>query len=566
MYCINFQRSSLRIDRNRRNHRRSDLRTKTKQQSPPKRSGNETSYQLGNKKTIDKEKKSSRSLYKSEKNVSRNLHKNDMKRQHRSMTQGRTHEFDDGPNIRSTVTKAANPKVYNLSNRYSDTRIEKLEKEQRQQEIDDSSELNLTIKPLLRNNQLISRNEADVEKDFKSKQRDYMQPFRASGPFEEKRDYVSDLLSRNHAIWTNQSTSSGNYQERSISSHPAVQKIRTQDLSQLREDPLVSTSHLHQRQEKPFTIDNVDRDNNLTKRNEFKNKSFQRKAFGRSPSTKNDIQQMKKLVQEATHYRIEFEAGEKKRQQLEEELEKTRQENQKYAEQMDVLIFEYIPKVVPKFKEIGPVDYDIKESFNFVDPYHLLEIIGEGHYGSVRRGTHKKSQQRFAIKILKKSNINRFTDVKQIAIEIHVLKTYRHPNIIHLQEVIHAADNIYMITELCSMDLHKYLNEIGITIASARQVIYGILKPLCHLHLHGICHLDLKPENILLTKPFDSFNATHQHVRICDFGLVDITRNSGANKDVIREGYVCGTPGFYAPEMILQDRFEGRSADMVSTI
>ena len=122
-----------------------------------------------------------------------------------------------------------------------------------------------------------------------------------------------------------------------------------------------------------------------------------------------------------------------------------------------------------------------------------------------------------------------------------------------------------MVTELCFMDLHKYHSEIGLSIESARQVVYGILQPLYHLHRHGICHLDLKPENILLSKSLDSHNASHKHVRICDFGLVSMAKKSDQTKNVIREAYACGTPGFYAPEMILHEKFEGRTADMVST-
>jgi len=274
--------------------------------------------------------------------------------------------------------------------------------------------------------------------------------------------------------------------------------------------------------------------------------------------------QIQKLQDDVVRYREAFEGEKQKRAQVEDQLQESRQDNQKYAEQMDVLIFQHIPRVTPVFKDIGHVNFNIKESFDSVGSYRIGEVLGEGYYGSVRIGSHTRKQERFAIKLLKKSNIKRFKDLKQIATEVHVLTAYRHPNVVHLQEVIHTVDNIYMVTELCFMDLHKYHNEIGLSIESARQVIFGILQPISHLHSHGICHLDLKPENILLTKSLDSHNAKYEFVRICDFGLVNMAKRTDKNKDIIREGYACGTPGFYAPEMILQDRFEGRSADMWS--
>jgi serine/threonine protein kinase len=114
------------------------------------------------------------------------------------------------------------------------------------------------------------------------------------------------------------------------------------------------------------------------------------------------------------------------------------------------------------------------------------------------------------------------------------------------------------------MDLHKYHNDFGLTENAAKQVILGVLRPLQHLHSHGICHLDLKPENILLTRSVDLQNVTHEHVRLCDFGLVNMARKPDCSKEIVRKGYACGTPGFFAPEMILNNEFEGRMADMWS--
>ena len=274
--------------------------------------------------------------------------------------------------------------------------------------------------------------------------------------------------------------------------------------------------------------------------------------------------QITKLQEEVTHYQGEYEEERQRRQEVEEELEETRQENQRYSEQMDVVMFQHVPSVAPKFKDVGAVDYNIHESSDSVGSYRLGEMLGKGYYGSVRIGSHRKNQQKYAIKLLNKSNIKRFKDLQQIAVEVHVLKMYRHPNIVHLEEVVHAEENIYVVTELCYMDLHRYHNETGLTLDSAREVIRGILRPLHHLHSHGICHLDLKPENILLTRSLDSHNARCEHVRLCDFGLVNMARKPDKSKDIIRTDYACGTPGFYCPEMVIHDRFEGRSADMWS--
>jgi serine/threonine protein kinase len=276
------------------------------------------------------------------------------------------------------------------------------------------------------------------------------------------------------------------------------------------------------------------------------------------------VLQIRQLKEAAGRHRKELEKEKAKRIQLQDEVDVARKNNERSKEQFKVLTFQHIPSVAPKFKDIGSVDYQVRESFGYVGPYQIGKVIGEGFYGSVRVGTHLGSSDKYAVKILNKERITKFKDLQQVAVEVHVLKNYPHPNIIKLKEVIHASDNIYVVTELCAMDLHKYHNDLGLTETSAKHVILGILLPLYHLHSHGICHLDLKPENILLTKLDDMDKIHHTNVRLCDFGLVNMARKPDQSKAVVRSGYACGTPGFYAPEMVLKSKFEGREADMWS--
>lgn len=270
------------------------------------------------------------------------------------------------------------------------------------------------------------------------------------------------------------------------------------------------------------------------------------------------------LQEEVKMCRSEIQEERMKSQLLQEELEAAKKENKKYQEKMQLLMFQHLPTTSKEFKDVGPVNHEAKESKGRIGNYRLGKKLGEGHYGVVQVGTHVTTKQNYAVKILDKERIKRFKDMQQISMEVHVLKHYPHPNIIRLQNVIHAEENIYLMTELCLMDLHKYHNDIGLTEEGAKQVILGILRPLQHLHSHGICHLDLKPENILLAQTVDLQNVTIENVRLCDFGLVSMAKDSEPSKDVIRKGYACGTPGFFAPEMILKNEFEGRTADMWS--
>jgi serine/threonine protein kinase len=114
------------------------------------------------------------------------------------------------------------------------------------------------------------------------------------------------------------------------------------------------------------------------------------------------------------------------------------------------------------------------------------------------------------------------------------------------------------------MDLHQYHNEIGLSETSAKHVIYGLLCAVSHLHAHSIGHADLKPENIMLTEVPGPDDLKYTHVKLGDFGLCMMACNPSEDSGIHRKGYACGTPGFYAPEMAIQDCFEARQADMWS--
>jgi serine/threonine protein kinase len=273
---------------------------------------------------------------------------------------------------------------------------------------------------------------------------------------------------------------------------------------------------------------------------------------------------MRTLQDEVKECRGELERERARANKMEEELEAARQENAKSQEQMRLLMFHHIPSVSPRFKDIGPVNYGIEEVSDRVGDYELGKVLGEGHYGMVQVGTNVKTGQNFAVKILSKDRVRRFKDLQQMALEVHVLKRYPHPNIVHLREVVHAPAHLYLATELCLMDIHQYHNGTGLSEEGAKHVILGILKPLEFLHSHGICHLDLKPENILISRSADVKNVTYEDIRLCDFGLVNMAKTPEKSKEVYRQGYACGTPGFFAPEMILKSEFEGRLADMWS--
>ena len=85
----------------------------------------------------------------------------------------------------------------------------------------------------------------------------------------------------------------------------------------------------------------------------------------------------------------------------------------------------------------------------------------------------------------------------------------------------------------------------GVSEEWGREILTYILKAVFFCHQQGICHRDLKPENILLD--FDIETGRCNDLKLCDFGL---STNYGVNSSNVLLKDFCGSPGFFAPEMI----------------
>lgn len=78
--------------------------------------------------------------------------------------------------------------------------------------------------------------------------------------------------------------------------------------------------------------------------------------------------------------------------------------------------------------------------------YRILETIGKGSYGEVKKILHKSSGEYRAMKIIVKEDVSH--EFRQALInEIEILKQLDHPNIVKIYEFYQDKLNFYLITE-----------------------------------------------------------------------------------------------------------------------
>mmetsp|Transcript_4010 Transcript_4010/g.5291 ORF Transcript_4010/g.5291 Transcript_4010/m.5291 type:complete len:520 (+) Transcript_4010:88-1647(+) len=182
--------------------------------------------------------------------------------------------------------------------------------------------------------------------------------------------------------------------------------------------------------------------------------------------------------------------------------------------------------------------------------YHVeAKVLGEGHYGTVRRCQDRETGVWYALKTIKKAKVKRADYLRR---EIDLLLTVNHPNIINLVDVFEDKFNLQIVCELCTGGelfdaiIEKSKSAEGhYSEHDASTLIRKVLSAIDHCHAeHDIVHRDLKPENFLFKGP----GKGEGEPVIIDFGLSKMTDQPNDHMATR-----VGTPYYIAPEVLNRD-------------
>lgn len=178
-----------------------------------------------------------------------------------------------------------------------------------------------------------------------------------------------------------------------------------------------------------------------------------------------------------------------------------------------------------------------------VGAYELLDTLGRGNFGKVRRARHVVTGQQFAIKIVDtdvlKQDLPGNLDIRR---EMSILRGLQHPNIVFLHEVMVSKSRVYMVMDLASGgDFFQFIHNKGkLPDILARKFFRQLVDAVCYCHDNGVYHRDLKPENLLLTIPDENLG----DLKITDFGFSAMKDHGGC---LLKTN--CGSPHYCAPEV-----------------
>uniref|UniRef100_A0AAR2KS41 Ribosomal protein S6 kinase n=1 Tax=Pygocentrus nattereri TaxID=42514 RepID=A0AAR2KS41_PYGNA len=165
--------------------------------------------------------------------------------------------------------------------------------------------------------------------------------------------------------------------------------------------------------------------------------------------------------------------------------------------------------------------------------------LGEGSFSICRQCTHKKSGQKYAVKIVKNT--------------LSALKLCDgHPNIVKLHEIYHDQLHTYLVLELLRGGelLERIRRKQHFSETEASRIMRRLVSAVSHMHDVGVVHRDLKPEVPLYS--------TTSAIKIIDFGFA---RLKPPDNQLLKTP--CFTLQYAAPEILTYDGYD-ESCDLWS--
>lgn len=176
-----------------------------------------------------------------------------------------------------------------------------------------------------------------------------------------------------------------------------------------------------------------------------------------------------------------------------------------------------------------------------------VKVIGSGNYAKVYLVEKKSSGEQFAVKVFDKSLISVDPmEKKCIRKEVEIQRHLTHKHFVKMEAVYEGDNHVYCVNEYYQGgSLLDRLMKNGVPKESLSiDIMKQILQALIYLDSKKILHRDLKPENVLFRRHGED------EIGIADFGFA--TFEESYNELFAR----CGTPGFVAPEVLLDKKYD----------
>ena len=170
--------------------------------------------------------------------------------------------------------------------------------------------------------------------------------------------------------------------------------------------------------------------------------------------------------------------------------------------------------------------------------YEVLEVLGNGGFGTVVKAFDEKLHRFVAIKLMSPLLAATSAARKRFLREARSAAAVRHENVIAIYAVEDQPIPYLVMEYIAGRTLQQKLDATGpLELLEVLRIGRQIAAGLAAAHAMGLIHRDIKPGNILLEDGVE-------HVKITDFGLA----RAADDASITQSGFIAGTPMYMAPE------------------
>ncbi len=216
---------------------------------------------------------------------------------------------------------------------------------------------------------------------------------------------------------------------------------------------------------------------------------------------------------------------------------------------------------------MDPVQVEMVETLTQPDEaipgYEILGVLGRGGMGVVYRARQKNLDRTVALKTILVSQLAQPGMAARFEREAITSGQLRHPNIVAAYDFGRCRGRLYFAMELVEgEELGTLIERRGkLSEATAWGLARQVASGLAHAAKAGVVHRDVKPANVLLVTPPEGFPLPvgMPMVKIADFGLAFLARDTEVSDRLTVAGNTLGTPRYMAPEQLEGSDVDGRA-------
>ena len=174
-----------------------------------------------------------------------------------------------------------------------------------------------------------------------------------------------------------------------------------------------------------------------------------------------------------------------------------------------------------------------------MENYKVLELLGSGAFGQVRRCRGLRSGEFFAMKKFLDKDDKKMQLIFRR--ELVLLSVLKHDNVVRLLTAFRHKGLMHAVFELLEHSVGDELKKTGCGLESPTIMKYSfqLLGGVAYIHSQNIMHQDIKPDNLLVSRS--------GVIKLADFGFARVSNQA---VPLTRDA---GTREFSAPEMLVMD-------------